>query len=471
MTKKQLREKLKNDPNYFVEAVLGDSLWEKQREILEAVRDNRTTVVRSCHGAGKSYIAARTALWFLYTNKDSIVATTAPTFRQVQEILWREINSALANSKIALEGDISRTSINIAPKHFAIGLSTDEPNKFQGLHSKRVLFIGDEAAGIPEEIFEAANGILTGQDDRMLLIGNPTSLAGTFYDAFHQPSTYKIHIDYKDTPNIKAQKTIIPGLLTQEWVDAMVEEWGIDNPVFQSRVLGQFPEQGSDTLIPLLEIEKAVTRELETGNETFIGVDVARYGTDKTVFVIRKGENIEKIEKYSLEDTMQTSGRVKALLMLYNNAIARVDEVGVGAGVVDSLKEQGVKVQGINVGESAVDSEHFVNKRAENYWNLRTRFLEGRIAIPDDSELISQLANLKYKYTSKGQIQIESKEDMKKRGMKSPDVADALMLAFSDRDKKFEGLLAYQKQETEDGTTRQPTESLIAKVLREGTRL
>jgi phage terminase large subunit len=225
-----------------------------------------------------------------------------------------------------------------------------------------------------------------------------------------------------------------PYLITPEWVYDKFLKWVDNSPMWQARVMGEFPIQGEDTLIPLQKIEAATVRELipKTEDTEQIGVDVARFGSDKTVFVHRKGPVVTDIKVFSLQDTMETAERLFDFSRFHPFGEVHIDEIGVGAGVADRMRQLEDKkpVVGVNVGLPAHDTEMFYNLRAEMYWGLRDRFITGDISIPANDDLMSQLANLKFEYTPKGQVKIESKEEMKKRGLPSPDIADALVLAF-----------------------------------------
>ena len=184
---RKLRKASKISPPFFNEWILGGSFWSKQEEIILSVRDNRYTTVRACHDVGKTYIAARTALWFLYSHPQSIVVTTAPTMRQVENLLWRELRSAHESSKQKLGGEPLKTRLDIAPDWYAIGASSGDPDKLQGFHaaSGDILIIIDEAAGVNEDAFEAIEGMMTSEKARMLMIGNPTSNSGSFRESHH----------------------------------------------------------------------------------------------------------------------------------------------------------------------------------------------------------------------------------------------------------------------------------------------
>ena len=451
--KEWLAKKIQSDPKFFFNKILGNYPWGKQLEIANAVRDHKYVTVRSAQGIGKSWVAGRIALQFLIAFPDSIVLTTAPTHRQVEDILWREIRGAYHASKVKLGGEILKKRLNISDSWYAFGFSTNDPFKFFGFHptSSYILVIIDEASGFDEKGYEGIDGLLTPENARLLLIGNPTMISGRFYDSFKSPLYRKFHLSAFHSPNFTSfgitlddirknewEKKITgklphPYLTTPQWVYERYIEWGEESPLFQARILGEFPQQGSDAIIFLSWIERAKIAKIKSEDAPIeMGVDVARYGDDKTVFVIRKGAETLDIQVFSQMNTMETAGRLVQEIKRWNPETVRIDEIGMGAGVVDRLAEQNFKeVKGVNVAEKADDSEQFVNLRAELWWGLRKRFEDKDISIPDNDDLTSQLTSIKWKTNSRGQIQIESKENMKKRGLSSPDLADAMVLAFA----------------------------------------
>ncbi len=453
------------DPSYFTEKILNKSLWPLQAEILKSVRDNARTAVRSCHGIGKTFTAAMCILWFLYTHKKAIVLSTAPTWRQVEKLIWKEIRSAYREAIIPLGGNLLPKTPELHLIHdewYAAGLSTNEPDRFQGFHEEHILVVVDEAAGVNLEIYEAIEGILTSSGARLLLIGNPTAIGTPFYDAFIKPLGYKtFHVSAYDTPNFtaygitpediasgvwqeKTKEIPYPRLITPQWVSDRFKAWGENSAPYQVRVMGNFPQQGEDTLIPLLWIELAMERWEETseGKPVQIGVDVAAFGSDKTVIAVRKGNKLTELNVYSQKNTRETAGLVRVHAQGNKTNKIAVDEIGIGRGVVDSLEEIGYSHVGVNVAEKSSDPERYHNLRAQLWWNFREMLDPEKepIALPPDDELLSELASVKYKVDAKGAIQIESKEDMKKRLGHSPDRADAAVLAFSNT--QYEGFIS-----------------------------
>lgn len=457
MTSSPLRHLL--DPALWVREVLGKDPWEKQTKILESVRDNKVTAVKSCHAAGKSFVAAAAALWYLNNHQRSIVITTAPTDRQVTGILWKEIRTAHTRAKVKLPGTCQTQDLKLDEDWFAMGFTAPERagDKFQGFHSEYILVIVDEASGVSEEIYQAIDGILTSDQSRLLLIGNPINPSGRFFNEFASFGATKITISAYDTPNFTRfgiiEQDIINGtweakvtgalpapyLVTPGWVADNVKRWGIESPLYLSKVLAQFPSAGTDTLIPLHRIEAAVERNLEAGEPVQLGVDVARFGSDETVIMLRQGPKARIYKVLPMSDTMATAGEVIFALRETGAPLAKIDSVGVGAGVFDRMKEQDIPVVEMQSGASAQDKERYANARAEWWWALRSRFESGDIDIPNDEMLVAQLSGIRYKINSRGQILIESKDEMKRRGVSSPDRADALMLVFGVSDEERSG--------------------------------
>lgn len=453
-----------DDPVSWCQDQLGEFLWSKQREIAESVRDHRRTAVKSCHNAGKSWIAARIAVWWIATHPpgEAIVVSTAPTYKQVHAILWEEIRAAArkaANRGQPLPGRILQSDEWKLDDGTIVGFGrkpadTDE-HGFQGIHRRYVLAILDEACGIPAQLWTAVEAITTNRDSRILAIGNPDDPSTEFFEVCKPGSGWNVlRINGLQTPNMTADALaahpeleelfdryglhpvdewvpdeLRPLMLDPEWVVDKIRRWGVDSPRFMSKILGEFPEITEDVLIQPAWIRAAQERNLRPGSPSILGVDVARFGSDRTILCIRRGPVARIIGDYSMQTTTETTGRVIQAKREHGVDEIRVDGVGVGAGVVDQLVELGHDVVDMQAGTRATDPERFANARSEWYWALRERFEQGDIDIdPADDELAAQLGAIKYRYTARGQIQIESKDEMRKRGMPSPDRADALML-------------------------------------------
>ena len=433
-------------PLEFATDILGVKLWAKQQEVLGSLASHRRVAVKSGNGLGKGFCAAVALLWFLYAHRDAaIVLSTAPTFRQVRHILWRQVHRLYRPNAELLGGKMLDTRWEIADDRYAMGLSAESADQFQGFHSPNMLIVVDEAEGVSEEIYEAIEAVMTSADPLLLLIGNPTTVTGAFRRAFYEERHlyHTITISALDSPNVQEGKTVIPGLTSARWVEERRETWGEDNPIYRARVLGEFPDQAEDTLISLRDVEAAAQRwasnaaeesdsdQTGTGaNEVVLAVDVARFGSDRSVILRRQGNRVMEIRTFRDMDTMQLAGWVAAAIRESSPERVCVDEIGVGAGVVDRLKEQGFPVKGINVARRASQDTIFANVRAEGYWRLKELFASGQIAIPNDHQMMGELAALRYSYDSQGRVLMESKDSMRQRGLPSPDKADALMLAF-----------------------------------------
>ena len=475
-------------PVRFADEVLGVTLWSKQQEVLEALARERRVAVKSGNGLGKDFTAAVAVLWYLNCHDPGIVLSTAPTFRQVRHVLWRQIRRLHRGASDLLGGTLLDTRWELAEDRYALGLSADGADQFQGFHCENVLVVVDEAEGVDEEIYEAVEAVMTSGNPRLLLIGNPTRTDGSFHRAFHEEAgIYRTFtISALESPNVTAGEVKIPGLVTAKWVEERRIAWRENSDRYRSRVLGEFPQRGEDNLIAMKDIEAAVYEGEDEftgikgmngmegmflgdgdvsggvgarhasplrddpfgmfltgdGGRVVIGVDVARFGSDRTVVLMRRGDTVVSIRAFSRIDTMATAGQVMVAVRERRPDLVNVDAIGVGAGLADRLREQGVPARGVNVAEKPRRDQTCLNLRAEGYQSLARRFRDRRIRIPRDAELISELATLRYEYDSHGRLRMESKASMKQRGVGSPDKADALMLAFLDESSEsgFPGL-------------------------------
>jgi phage terminase large subunit len=412
-----------------------------QERILESVRDHAFTVVKSGHGVGKTHITAATVLWWLFSFYPSKVVTTAPTWTQVENVLWKEIGGLYNKAKLPLGGRLKKVGLDLETEDwFAIGLSTDEAERFQGFHSPNLLVVFDEAPGVNPIIWEAAQGLMTGEHNHFLGIGNPISPSGPFFDAFKSSLYNKIQISCLDNPNYKEGREVIPGLTTKRWVDDRKAEWGEHSPLFMSRVLGEFPIEGSNNLIPLSWCEEAYNRRVEhVENHKYMGVDVARYGNNWTVITIYQ-KPIVRQWRLMGKNTMEVANFVLSLFNDERPQSVTVDDTGVGGGVVDRLLELRVPTVGVNFSESANRRGTFRGIRDEIYWNLRDLFRVGDIKLDRGrhENLVNQLSALQYTIMDRsGKIQVESKKELTKRGLVSPDDADSLALAVYGHQKLF----------------------------------
>lgn len=441
------------DPVLFSKGVLGDRPWRLQREISWSVAANPLTAVKACHASGKTHCAANVAIWWLLRWKNSKVITTAPTWRQVK-LMWAEIGDRLKASKIPLP-EPSATGLKFSDQHYAIGISTNDPTKFQGYHGEHVLIIVDEATGVLGSIFEAIEGIRAGGDVRVLLLGNPTVPAGKFYEAFTKDrGIWKLFtISAFDTPNFagvdetrlmamnheELGEAATPFLVTRRWVHERYQRWGPQHPMYRARVCGEFPAQSEHSVYSLAWIERA-SHEPEPipadGRRRVIqvGIDVAGPGEDETTLAARVGGVIIRMQAWADPDPR---GQVLAALYQLRQDFPQcsigpvvVDTVGIGWYMARHIMDAGFEVYGFVAGGQPKNPEQFANQKAEAYWALREWMGTLGMAGLADEEAQAQLSGIRYHHTASGRVEIERKEDAKKRGSASPDRAEALVMAF-----------------------------------------
>ena len=360
---------------------------------------------------------------------------------------------------------MTRTRLEFSPQRYAYGFSTNTEDRFQGFHSGNILVIVDEASGVDEFIYNAIDGVTTAKTPNFYSSATRTDTPARSTTLSTRTETIPHHhISAFDLPAFKAQgiteenikdveypdpdkttrsttrpkrspTTMHPTVLsTPNGLDLFNDRQGPQSSVYQTRVLGQFPDEADDTLIPLRDVEAAVKRQSPIPPDTtpVMGVDVARFGNDKTVIIIRHGPRVIYIDELRKSDIVNTTGTVITAALRFNVKDIIVDEIGVGAGVLDNLKaDKRFNAQGLNGSNSPSNTEKYLNLRAEVFDGLRQRFADGDISIPNDPELISQIASLTYKYNARGQLQLESKDAIRSSGRQSPDKADAIALAFT----------------------------------------
>jgi len=420
-------------------------LWSKQEEVLWSLRNNARTAVKSGNTVGKSFIAADAVMDFLTVNYPSKVLTTAPTWTQIEEILWKEIASYYNSSKIPIGGDLLNTEIKFDDEWFALGLSTNEVNRFQGFHSPNLLVVIDEALGVNPMIWEAINGL---HPKRILAIGNPLEAYGDFFNCFSSPLWHKITISCEECVKWQNEHGKIPGLVTQQWINEREEEYGgRSSGLFQARVLGEFPEESEDVLISRAWVEKARHKandgsdggeiDIEEDSVRICGADVAtKHGACETVVGYRYGHTLKEMKGYLNIPTTQTVSLLQRAYTAHKTVSPVVDSDGVGEGVADMLIAQRVGVIEFHggYGQKAFDTQHFKNLRSQFYWVASKKFEKGLYSLKDLPEkeyqlLKNQLCSIKRKPVDPlGRIQVETKEDMIARGLKSPDYADTFMM-------------------------------------------
>lgn len=426
----------RDDPVLFVKEVLGAEPYDYQSEFLNAISSGeRKMSVRSGHGTGKSTSASWAMLWFLLLRFPNKVVVTAPTSSQLFDALFAElkrwINELPPHLQQLLTVKSDRVELTSAASEAFISARTsraETPEALAGVHSENVLLVVDEASGVPEKVFEAAAGSMSGHSATTLLLSNPTRSSGTFYESQTRMSKswWTRRWSCVDSP-----------LVSDEFVNEMRERYGEESNAFRIRVLGEFPMADDDTIIPFHLAHSATQRDIEMTPDIkpIWGLDVARFGTDKTALCKRYGNVVTDIDAWQGLDLMQTVGRVmaeyEALPSSQRPTEILVDSIGVGGGVVDRLRELGVPVRGINVGEAPAMGKTYMNLRSELWFKTKGWLEDRSCKIPRNDQLVAELTGIRYAFTSSGKMKAESKDAMRKRGLKSPDLADALCLTMA----------------------------------------
>jgi len=425
----------------FVREVLGAEPEPYQIEILKAVANpkHRRVAVRSGHGVGKTCALAWAIVWHLATKYPQRTVVTAPTTKQLFDALAAEVKlwmrklppPVLACFDIQVEHIYLKRRPEDSYVSFRVS-KPETPEALAGVHSDgSVLLVADEASGIPEAVFEAASGSMSGHDATTVLAGNPLRSSGLFYDAFHELSDmwFNIHVNCHDSKRCNA-----------DFFEDMRRRYGSEESnEYRVRVLGEFPKADEDTLIPVELVQAALEREVEALHVKEIwGVDCARYGPDRSALARRKGNVLIKpVESWKGLNTMEVANKVKSIwdvtLPSERPEEICIDSIGIGAGVCDRLQELGLPARGINVSENPAMEDRFDSLKAELWWKAKEWFEKRDCNLAGDTQLKKELVVVKYGLSeSTGKLKIESKKEVKKRTKKiSPDLADAFILTFA----------------------------------------
>jgi len=441
-----------------LEGFSGPREWQEKflREIENHVLRNQKAenpemfryALASGRGIGKSALVAWIILWMLSTRLGSTVIVTANTEQQLRSRTWAELGKWLT---LAINGHwFLKTATSLKPQAWFEELlirdlqidtgyyyaqsqlwSLENPDAFAGIHSNHgVCLLMDEASGIPAPIYSVSEGFFTEPTESRFwfAFSNPRRNSGPFYDSFHSKRNFW-QSNQIDSRSVKETD--------KQLFQKMLEQYGEDSTVARVEVLGEFPRADDDTVIPIELARAAVNRDVAlTASEPILwGLDVARFGADNSALCIRQGNTVFEIKVFKSMDLMQLCGAIKhqydGSTVLNRPAEILIDVIGLGSGVVDRLAEQDLPVRGVNVSESPASRKNFLNLRAELWFAMKDWLAKRDCRLPDDDELIAELVSPSYTYTSSGKLKIEAKEQMKKRGIKSPDKADALALTMA----------------------------------------
>jgi hypothetical protein len=458
------------DPVRFCIEVLDFVPDEWQEAVLRDLAQAPKVTVKSGQGVGKTGLEAATLLWFLTCFPGSRVVATAPTKQQLHDVLWSEVakwqNRSPLLSQLLKWTKTYIYMVGYEKRWFAVARTATKPENMQGFHEDNMLFIVDEASGVADPIMEAILGTLTGENNKLLMCGNPTKTSGTFYDSHTADrAIYRCH-----TVNSMDSKRT-----NKENIESLIRKYGENSNVVRVRVYGEFPEQEDDVFIPISWLEGSIKTELSDATakafgvyrndagvllpvdtsgvtQIDIGCDVARFGDDKTCIGYRVNEVTKIYKKYNGQDTNWTASNIAKLGLglidkfKYKDRIpVKVDDGGVGGGVVDQLralkrtypqKYSWMEIIPVNFG---LPIKHKYYHDTTTYMMGIVRDLiqpfdaEGNkkkpeLILPNDNDLVGQLSCRKYSFLSNSKQKVESKKEMKDRDLSSPDEADCILL-------------------------------------------
>ena len=437
----------KDDPVLFVEETMGIELDVWQKIFLRAIVNNERVACRSGHGVGKSATISWIIIWFLFTRYPAKIIVTAPKADQLQDVIWSEVAiwrrkmPAMFRDNLMIQSD----SIYIAglqKENFAVGRTArkETPEGLQGQHSSNQLAICEEASGIPEGSFDVIEGTMTTAGAKLLLIGNPTRLKGYFFNSFHKDKArfYRMRVSSE-----KAR------MVSPKWLEYMRSKYPVKSNTYRVRVMGEFPTEDEAAVIPLWLAEEARYRDVAVTKlyDVIWGLDVARYGDDRSALAKRIGDRQQEpvkswhgmsitqvadliVEEYEVTKTLSPHLLPKLI---------NVDVIGLGAGVFDILNDRGLPVVGVNVSEASSNKPQYFRLRDQIWFAVREWLETQRVSLCiDDEELVDELTMPHYEVLDRGMRKVESKKEIKSRGESSPDLADAFVLTFaSGYDKLF----------------------------------
>lgn len=394
--------------------------------------------IRSGHGCGKDTSAVLLSLNFMSTRPYAKVVVTAPTNRQLYDIYWSELAKWFRKSNLQDEFVLQKDKFfhKDAPKEWWIrtvspqarATKDEQAETLAGFHGDHLLIICDEASGIADPVFIPLEGALTQEDNKVLLIGNMTKNQGYFYDThFHSEISkkwFKLHWDSRKS-----------SIVSKDMVKFFEDKYGLDSNVFAIRVAGDPPRDDQNTLISLYHARQCLGNEIEPAEDEplYISADVARYGEDVSIILPRKGLKIFPWDTHRNLNTIDLGGHINQSYQELDADGLAIDEIGIGAGVTDWLQKHGhIKCFGINVANKSSNIAKHDRLRDELWIAVRDKCMAGVYSFPDTpegEELCNELASPTYTFNAHGGYKVESKREMKARGIASPNIADALGLS------------------------------------------
>lgn len=421
------------DALLFVRIIFKVEPTPQQVLILKAISKPGAKVsVKSGHGTGKSTVFAWVSMWHVFCFPDSKCPCTAPASNQLNDVLWAEISKWHARAhpwvRDAIEITKDRVEMRENPKtQFAVARTArkEKPEALQGFHATNLLFLIDEASGVHQSIFEVAEGALSTPDARVLMAANPTQVVGYFYDSQNRMAHRFecITLNGEDSP-----------MVSKEYIEDMEAKYGKDSDIYRVRVLGEFPQASVSQLIGEELYELAIARSHKPEQFNFaprvLGADVAWEGDDRSCVYFRQGIFSKRLGTWRGINNMELASIIVQYIIKYEIDATFID-IGWGAGVIDRLKQLRYDPIGVNFGSKAQDKDRYADRRTE-MWCRGRDWLEDGGSLEGSDELREDLMGPEYFFLPSGKIKLESKKEMKKRGLSSPDVGDALMLTFAE---------------------------------------
>lgn len=423
----------RKDPILAMKQMYGVTPDKQQEDfILKAVSQGCRIAVKSAQGAGKTSTLVWLTFYFLVTLDDVRVLITSPSANQLHRVFHSEALKWQSRMPEFLKGffEITQTKIVVKGRPFQkadlVTASAENQENLAGGHSENYIILADEASAIEESVFDVLQGTLgTGGGGRFIMTANPVRNSGRFYEIFSEgkPLWQRLTFDAFSSGQINAS-----------WIEEMSSFYGEDSDRYKVRVLAQFPRVSEEQFIPtdIVEIAQALTLtpSMYRNYPRVCGVDVARFGADSTVFTLRQGPHLSDVSEHRGLDTTEVCAYLMDYYHKWKPEAIYIDAIGIGAGVFDQAVRMGLPVIEVVVSTKSSDPKQYFNLRSQLWGEMRD-WLNNGASIPVHPKLKSQLTAMTYGFNSRMQIQLANKKDMKKIGLKSPDIPDSLSLTFA----------------------------------------
>lgn len=455
----EITKRFWNDRVGFVKHIIAAMPNPNQAALLTALDNEDFIVVKSGINTGKSTSEAWSILHYMCCRPECKILCTSPSKDQLYSVLWAELNMWHKRMNPIFRDMFVWTKTAFTHKEHenwfahARTATRENPQSLAGIHAKYVYRIIDEASAVFEDNFDVIEGATGTIETKELLCSNPTALSGTFFDAFNKNKDSYHRFTWNSLDYLQSKGGIVPDRV----VERIRKKFGEDSNMWKIRVLGEFPAVNGDSYLPFDWVYRSIGREIPPQKEfpKVFGCDIARYGDDDTVIAIRQGDEFLPYHILKNKSTMETAGYIAYLANKEKPAAIFVDVIGIGSGVYDRLEELGFPVIAVNVAESPAITGKYKRLRDE-LWGLARDWFEigrGRMWDNEDRDLLGQLTTPKYRILSNGMIQVETKDEMRKRGVSSPNIADAAIMTFaqpvSNYTKELEGVEHYGADERE----------------------